>query len=242
MRYILYSHAVPCFSLLKSLTSRESSEKEDALRDACKKGAVVYVTSLLQQQGANAEAADTSTGHTPLHAAAAQGHASIVQVLLQHGVSRDPRDKRGNTPLMLAARYNHTEALRLLLAHGAHKDARNHEQKTALHYAAKYGQLASVRLLIDAGADAAAKQSKGKTPAVRARVLHVRFPFSILFSLFFVSLSPSLVSLFSVSSHFCLFSLLSPLPPFFSFLFSLSLYLSFSFSHACAHAGGCTCE
>jgi hypothetical protein len=50
-------------------------------------------------------ALDNATGdrRTPLHKASAQGHAALVQLLLEHGAREDIRDARGNTASQLAA-------------------------------------------------------------------------------------------------------------------------------------------
>lgn len=55
-------------------------------------------------------------GFTPLHHAVAQGHASIVEELLNRGMDVNNGD---NTPLRLAAEHNHLNVVRLLITRGA---------------------------------------------------------------------------------------------------------------------------
>ena len=56
----------------------------------------------------------TAPGTTALHAAARRGDAPMVQLLLQHGATRDVRDAHGHTALDLA-REAHAEAVIRLL-------------------------------------------------------------------------------------------------------------------------------
>lgn len=54
------------------------------------------------------------TGSTPLHFAAANGHASIVQILLTCGATPDKSDKNGMTPEALAEINGHIDVIRVL--------------------------------------------------------------------------------------------------------------------------------
>jgi hypothetical protein len=56
------------------------------------------------------------TGSTPLHFAAANGHAPIVQILLACGAVADKPDKNGMTPEALAEIQGHTEVIRVMRA------------------------------------------------------------------------------------------------------------------------------
>jgi hypothetical protein len=55
-------------------------------------------------------------GSTPLHFAAANGHAPIVQILLACGAVADKPDKNGMTPEALAEIQGHTEVIRVMRA------------------------------------------------------------------------------------------------------------------------------
>jgi len=56
----------------------------------------------------------TIPGSTPLHFAAANGHAPIVQILLTCGATPDKSDKNGMTPEALAEVNGHTDVIRVL--------------------------------------------------------------------------------------------------------------------------------
>jgi len=53
-------------------------------------------------------------GSTPLHFAAANGHAPIIQILLTCGATPDKSDKNGMTPEALAEVNGHTDVIRVL--------------------------------------------------------------------------------------------------------------------------------
>ncbi|KDQ49548.1 hypothetical protein JAAARDRAFT_42781 [Jaapia argillacea MUCL 33604] len=63
-----------------------------------------------------------TSGSTPLHFAAANGHTSIVLHLLQHGAHPDRPDKHGVTPEMLAQQNGFTPAAELLRDWKINKD------------------------------------------------------------------------------------------------------------------------
>ncbi len=61
----------------------------------------------------------TDQGRTPLHWAARNGHASVIEVLAeQDGISGEVVNMFGQTPLHLAAYYGHADAVRALLDSG----------------------------------------------------------------------------------------------------------------------------
>jgi ankyrin repeat protein len=111
----------------------------------------------------------------PLYAAAEQGHAEIVGLLLEAGASPDAHS-RGVSPLYAAARRGHGDVLDKLFAAGADPGARNaagvpsgHAGATALHAAAGAGKREVVEELLARGADAHAADAAGRTPAAWAR-------------------------------------------------------------------------
>lgn len=129
-------------------------------------------------------------GQTPLHLAAAQSHAAVVELLCREfpqTVTR--RDRKGQTPLHLASSSQITPKLRInglptvavtrpssrqsvedngtiatLLAHGADMNAKDDQGNTCLHNATAWGNLKAVRALIQAGADPMSKNKAGWTP------------------------------------------------------------------------------
>ena len=64
--------------------------------------------------------------------AAEQGHASVVQLLLEARAKTDLRNMRGSTALMNAAERGHAATVQLLLEAAADKHVRNKRGETAL--------------------------------------------------------------------------------------------------------------
>ena len=60
-------------------------------------------------------------GWTALHAAAAKGHARVVETLLKHGANADLPDFHQQLPLMYADFHGHAEVYKLLKEHKASK-------------------------------------------------------------------------------------------------------------------------
>ncbi len=63
----------------------------------------------------------SSSGQTPLHAAAKKGFARVVEVLLDHGAEINPLDTDGMTPLALAEKRGHAKTAELLQQRGGTK-------------------------------------------------------------------------------------------------------------------------
>ncbi len=84
---------------------------------------------------------------TPLHSAAAGGHAKLVLLLLEHGADPNALQEGGFTPLHAAAQNGDVESIRALLFHGADADIRSRENKTALDYAMESKKPKAVSLL-----------------------------------------------------------------------------------------------
>ncbi len=72
------------------------------------------VVNVLLQAGADPDGIEATTAVTPLHLAAARGHAAIAEALLRHRAKVDAADARGETPLCYALREGHTNAVALL--------------------------------------------------------------------------------------------------------------------------------
>jgi ankyrin repeat protein len=119
-------------------------------------------------------------GHTALHRAILKKHATIVQLLLQHGatvvmnrVVRTTRCSNGTrccssvTALMMCT---DTDTVKVLLAAGADAHVTNNAGDTCMHVAARHNSSAAqLCLLIKAGADLKAVNRNGKTAAQIAR-------------------------------------------------------------------------
>merc|ERR1712198_775168 len=96
-------------------------------------------------------------GQTPLHRAAACGHAQTAEELLARGAQVEKLDGcEGNAPLHLAAAIGHLDVLKTLLDNGADIEAKMAERSggaTAILVAAATGHLAIVKELLNRGAD-----------------------------------------------------------------------------------------
>lgn len=76
------------------------------------------VVNLLLQAGADPNAAEVPAAVTPLHLAAARGHAGIAQALLRKRAAVNVADVRGETPLCYALREGRTNTIALLRQSG----------------------------------------------------------------------------------------------------------------------------
>jgi ankyrin repeat protein len=77
------------------------------------------IVDYLLALGANAQVAKTKIQATPLHLAAANGHANVAALLLGAGVAVSAQASNGATPLHYALQNGHADVARVLLDHGA---------------------------------------------------------------------------------------------------------------------------
>ena len=104
--------------------------------------------------GPGVEANGAQDGHlwTPLHKAAQNGHARIVQMLLKNGVVASPQNNILWTPLHYAAESGHERIVKMLLENGAEVGSQNNILWTPLHLAAQEGHEQIVQMLLDSKA------------------------------------------------------------------------------------------
>ncbi|XP_072558013.1 ankyrin repeat and SAM domain-containing protein 1A-like isoform X2 [Paramormyrops kingsleyae] len=138
-------------------------------------------------RGPNVNCVD-STGYTPLHHAALNGHNDIVELLLRNEALTNIADNKGCYPLHLAAWKGDQRIVRLLVHQGPshpklngqnsvdprefkrcgpfdpYINAKNHDNETPLHCAAQYGHTEVVRLLLEELTDPTMRNSKMETP------------------------------------------------------------------------------
>ena len=108
---------------------------------------------------------------TLLHNAAVEGHADIVELLLeQQDIDINSLNYPRSTPLVLAAWKGHTEVVKLLLAHAdIEVNKQNRHGHNALHWAAYNGHTEVVRLLLEhADIDTSLQAEDGATAASAA--------------------------------------------------------------------------
>lgn len=91
---------------------------ETPLMTAARTGTLGAVRALLSH-GARVDAKDERRGQTALMWAAAEGHAPVVQGLIEAGADVATRLPSGLTPLLLAVREGRSDVVRVLLKSGA---------------------------------------------------------------------------------------------------------------------------
>ncbi|XP_056240787.1 ankyrin repeat and SAM domain-containing protein 1A-like isoform X5 [Seriola aureovittata] len=138
-------------------------------------------------RGPNVNCVD-STGYTPLHHAALNGHSEVVEALLRNEALTNIADNKGCYPLHLAAWKGDEHIVKLLIHQGPshpklneqssvdHKEfkrcgpfdpyinAKNNDNETPLHCAAQYGHSQVVRLLLEELTDPTMRNNKFETP------------------------------------------------------------------------------
>ena len=128
-----------------------------------------YETDLIQWLlDAGAKSSDVSNfGNTPLIAAARNGYAEIVKVLLDDNANVNATDKYGRSALLESARFaKDMEVITLLVKRGADINAVDNDRNTALSLAAAshLDSVEVVRGLLRLGADSSMKNFDGMTP------------------------------------------------------------------------------
>jgi ankyrin repeat protein len=105
-----------------------------AVLDCCRFAEVDDVAALVELIGGDLSLCDCQDdlGRTPLHMAAANGHAHIVKTLLEFKPAKNKPNDEGNTALHYSALHNHVECARLLLEAGWKVSVRNRFGRTAL--------------------------------------------------------------------------------------------------------------
>ncbi|XP_047650440.1 ankyrin repeat and SAM domain-containing protein 1A isoform X4 [Phacochoerus africanus] len=138
-------------------------------------------------RGPNVNCVD-STGYTPLHHAALNGHKDVVEVLLRNDALTNVADCKGCYPLHLAAWKGDAQIVRLLIHQGpshtkvneqnaleikelkkygpfdTYLNAKNNDNETALHCAAQYGHTEVVKVLLEELTDPTMRNNKFETP------------------------------------------------------------------------------
>ncbi|KAM8863878.1 ankyrin repeat and SAM domain-containing protein 1A isoform 9-T9 [Spinachia spinachia] len=138
-------------------------------------------------RGPNVNCVD-STGYSPLHHAALNGHSEVVEALLRNEALTNIADSKGCYPLHLAAWKGDEHIVKLLIHQGPshprlneqscvdhtefkrcgpfdpYINAKNNDNETPLHCAAQYGHSQVVRLLLEELTDPTMRNNKFETP------------------------------------------------------------------------------
>uniref|UniRef100_A0A8C5FC68 Ankyrin repeat and sterile alpha motif domain containing 1A n=1 Tax=Gadus morhua TaxID=8049 RepID=A0A8C5FC68_GADMO len=138
-------------------------------------------------RGPNVNCVD-STGYTPLHHAALNGHSDVVEALLRNEAFTNIADNKGCYPLHLAAWKGDQQIVNLLIHQGPshpklneqssvdpreskrcgpfdpYINAKNNDNETPLHCAAQYGHTQVARLLLEELTDPTMRNNKFETP------------------------------------------------------------------------------
>ena len=110
----------------------------------------------------------SSVNETNFLAAAFDGHADMIRILLEKPININVKDKDGFTALMMATDQNHMDVVQILIKKGADVNARENAGNTALSLAADRGYADIADLLIAAGANVNVVNHQGSAPLMVA--------------------------------------------------------------------------
>ncbi|XP_060520037.1 transient receptor potential cation channel subfamily A member 1 isoform X2 [Cylas formicarius] len=127
----------------------KNNNNESPLHFAARYGRYNTVRQLLDsEKGTFVINESDGEGMTPLHIASQQGHARVVQLLLNRGALLH-RDHNGRNPLHLAAMNGYTQTIELLLSVHSHLlDQTDKDGNTALHLATMENKPNAIALLL----------------------------------------------------------------------------------------------
>lgn len=132
---------------------------------ATKRGHVSVMRKLLHERenGKSQLEKQDNDGDAPLVVAAANGLLAGVNLLLEHELDCNTRNKASMTPIIAASRWRNREVvLALLKDTRTDINAQDERKQTALHKAASGGHFKILELLLDNGADVRIPDEKGR--------------------------------------------------------------------------------
>ncbi len=112
------------------------------------------LTQMLMFAGANVRATTRLGTYTPLFLASQQGHAAVIEALVEAGSDIKSGTPNGTSPLMVAAAAGKVDAVRVLVDAGADVNAKDGvRSQTPLMYAAAANRADVIALLASKGGD-----------------------------------------------------------------------------------------
>jgi len=132
-------------------------------RPICIAGKLGYIdiVEFLIQEGADISDGIEKTSY--LHWASKHNYLSLIQTLIENGVSINSIDKCGQTPLFVAATNSHIDQILYLIKKGSDVGGLI-DGASYLHWAAKNGHVKIVQALVDKGLDVDIKDVYQNTP------------------------------------------------------------------------------
>ena len=122
-------------------------------------GQLLLVKFILSNAKGSEAALDSS-----LHCASAEGHALVVETLIESGAKATSPSSDSSSALLKACKGGHLEAARLLVENGANTNTPDRWMWTPLHYAAYGSHSALAAFLIGNGSSPNAQTPLGMTP------------------------------------------------------------------------------
>eukprot|EP00887_Chlorella_sp_A99_P005549 scaffold1.g5549.t1 len=136
---------------------------------AASRGDLAAVRAIVARQPAQVhnDGYGGSSGYTPLHYAAREGHADVAEFLLASGADINAATRSGGAaPLHRAAYTGRAGVVRLLLRHGADLSLQDADGQTAAHKAAAGGHQDVLAVLLAAAPGLEhVRDSRGRTAA-----------------------------------------------------------------------------
>ena len=102
--------------------------------------------------------------NSSLHCASAEGHANVVQTLIESGAKAASLSSDASSALLKACKGGHLEVARLLVENGANTNTPDRWMWTPLHYATYGGHSTLVAFLLEKGSSPNAQTPLGMTP------------------------------------------------------------------------------
>ena len=137
--------------------------RSQTIFDAVRTGKIEIVKLLIEKSPQMLDSRD-GDGMTPLHHAARDGNAALINYLIEKGAKSEIQNNQGRTPLHLAATYDRNDAVAALVKRGAALETRDPYGRTAfLLCARERGGVATAKVLLDAGADFNARDKFDET-------------------------------------------------------------------------------